>query len=61
MEKKQCIYKDKDGKICGKIIEGYSHKHVKFLMLQHSHVHRQKEKEEDNTKENETTDKGKAD
>jgi len=33
MEKKKC-------EICGKIIEGYTQRHVSFLMLQHQITHR---------------------
>lgn len=44
MERKQCV-------ICGKVIEGFSSKHVKWLMLQHSLVHRQEEEEKEEWKE----------
>lgn len=37
MEMKVC-------KKCSKIIEGYSKKHVNYLMLQHKYVHRKKPK-----------------
>lgn len=41
---------------CEKVIDGYSQKHIEYLMMQHDLTHRKKEKEElsDNTKEDET-------
>jgi hypothetical protein len=48
MEQTQC-------KICNQVIEGFTHKDLKYKMLMHSIKHRKKEKEE-NTKENEATD-----
>jgi len=38
--------KSKTCKICGKIIEGYSKRHVNFLMMQHNLIHRKKERKE---------------
>ena len=35
MEKQTC-------KICGKVIEGFTQKHVDFLMMQHNLTHRDK-------------------
>jgi hypothetical protein len=40
MEKTKC-------KRCGKEIEGYSKKHVEYLMMQHDLIHREEKKEEE--------------
>ena len=32
--------KSKKCKVCGKVVEGYSQKHVDYLMLQHGLIHR---------------------
>ena len=39
MEQTQC-------KICGQIVEGFTHKDLKYKMIMHSIKHRKKEKEE---------------
>lgn len=39
MKSKKCDFKD-----CNKVIEGYSKKHVDWLMLQHKLTHRKEEK-----------------
>lgn len=44
MEKQTC-------KRCGKEIQGYSHSHAEYLMLQHSLTHRHEEKKEQKEKE----------
>jgi len=46
--KQEC--KSKTCKICGKVIEGYSQKHVDYLMLQHNLVHRNEDKEKKDEK-----------
>jgi len=42
--KKKKKMKSKTCKICGKVIEGYSEKHVDYLMLQHQLTHRKEDK-----------------
>ena len=39
-------------KKCGKVIEGYSLKHVQFLMMQHELKHRREEKNGNKMEEN---------
>jgi len=36
--------KSKTCKKCGKVIEGYSNKHVDYMMAQHNLTHRKEEK-----------------